>query len=525
MASQKTIESERTLLLSHEGATKTRPRSAPATHKPYYNRIVLLLSLVLILIQSGDQLATSPQARIAEAILCYRHYELADPTKLLIDRANIGPGAIGGVDEELCKVDAVQSQLSSLRGYQSFFDGGPSLLLALPFGWAADKYGRKPFLFLGALSFVLRAVWKQTVFWFWQSFDIQWTWASALHGLMAGSSPVISALFFVMVSDVVPETERSKVFFRLGGANLAPEVFMPLLSAWLMNYTPWIPSVAGTLSLACAACLVLFIPETLDYRCHETDHPDRSDLSASEIQNQDPQTNLKSHSGPSHWLQHLKVNTAFLRADWRVPALVVTFVFHLAMTDCGPLQLQYVSKRYHLTLSEATIRLTIRSVATVALLFLILPFASDSLTKRWKFSNQRSDLLMARASIGVYALGWLCLGLAPTISLSAVGMGIMALGSGSMFLVRSFLTPLVPAHNVARLYSLISVVDTLGAMLGLPLLASLFNRGLAAGGLGIGLPFYFLGLTCFLIFVLLCIMGVKKGDDGLEEDEEVGREG
>lgn len=96
-------------------------------------------------------------------------------------------------------------------------------------------------------------------------------------------------------------------------------------------------------------------------------------------------------------------------------------------------------------------------------------------------------------------------------------MGITALGSGSYFLIRSFLTPLVPKHNVARLYSLISVVDTLGAMVGAPLLASLFNRGLKLGGYGVGLPFYYLGVTCFVITVVLCVVGIRKGEGEQEE--------
>lgn len=227
--------------------------------------MLFLICLILVLVQCGDQLAQSPNSRIAEAIFCYDHYETTDPSKLLQDRATVGHGAIGGVAEILCKVEAVQSQLSSLRGYQGFLDGIAPLLLALPLGWAADQYGRKPLLVLGTISFVFRAAWMQTVFWFWQSFDIRWTWASALHGLMAGSSPVVSALIFVIVADVVPEAERSKVFLQIGGVNLISSVCMPLLAAWLMEWTPWIPATAGTVLMALGVIVALFMPETLGY--------------------------------------------------------------------------------------------------------------------------------------------------------------------------------------------------------------------------------------------------------------------
>jgi MFS family permease len=482
----------------------------PSTSKPTkkYKHVLILLCTVLVLVQCGDELSASPNARIAEAIICYRHYESADPAKLLIDRAIIGPGAIGGVAEITCKVEAVQSQLSSLRGYQGFLNGLPSLVLALPFGWAADKYGRKPFLFLGALSFVVKAVWIQIVCWFWQSFDIRWTWASALHGLMAGSSPVVSALFFVIVSDIVPENDRSKVFLRLGGVNLISAVCMPLLSAWLMEFTPWIPSIGGTIFQIGAVIVTLFMPETLGFQ------QSPEEFAAAE---QQEASKTPPSSNPHNVLTQLRSAIAFIWTDWRIPALVLSFLIHLAVIDSPPLQLQYVSTRYHLTFSEATTILTLRSVANIALLFIVLPLTAKFLTERWGLCGQRTNLWMARASMASWTLGWLVFGLSPTLLAATAGMGMTALGSGSFFLIRSFLTPLVPGHNVARLYSLISVVDTLGAMLGTPLLASLFNRGLSIGGYGIGLPFYILSLACLTITILLCVVGLHKGEDASRE--------
>lgn len=473
--------------------------------------MLFLICLILVLVQCGDQLAQSPNSRIAEAIFCYDHYENTDPTKLSQDRATVGHGAIGGVAEILCKVEAVQSQLSSLRGYQGFLDGIAPLLLALPLGWAADRYGRKPLLILGTISFVFRAAWMQTVFWFWQSFDIRWTWASALHGLMAGSSPVVSALIFVIVADVVPEAERSKVFLQIGGVNLISSVCMPLLAAWLMEWTPWIPATAGTVLMALGVIVALFMPETLGY------NKPPSETATAEATNPAPSSDNDDDDNNNNTHNHittLRNAISFLWLDWRVPALVLTFLIHLAVADISSLLLQYVSTRYNLTFAEATTILTLRSVANILLLFLLLPFLANYLTATRGLCTQRTDLWMSRASMASWALGWLVFGLSPTLLSATAGMGITALGSGSFFLIRSLLTPLVPAHNVARLYSLISVVDTLGAMLGAPLLAGLFNWGLRVGGLGVGMPFYFLGAVCAGITVLLCVVGLRKGEDG-----------
>jgi hypothetical protein len=500
-----TANEETPLLSGNPQPTKhSLPDSKPSRS---YGNAILLLCAVLILVQCGEELSQSPQSRISEAIICYRHYEAIDPSKLLADRSSVGPGAIGGVAEELCKIEAVQNQLSSLRGIQGFLDGGPSLLLALPFGWAADKYGRKPILFLGVLSFVLQAVWVQIVCWFWQSFDIRWTWASSLHGLMGGSGPVVSALLFVIVSDIVPEEERSKVFLQIGGANLISSVCMPLLAAWLMEITPWIPAIAGTLGKACAVFLVLSMPETLGYQ-----QPPTSLAAETEEETQtDPSSNK------TDYLTTLKTSTAFLWTDWRVPALVLPFLLHLMIADSSALTTQYISTRYSLHLSQATTLLTFRAVANITLLFVLLPLLSASLTTHLHLTPARRDLWMSRASMAAWAIGWTAFGLSPTLASATLGMGITALGSGSYFLIRSFLTPLVPGRNVAALYSVISVVDTLGSMLGAPLLAVLFNRGLKVGAPG--LPFVFLGCVCAGVTVLLCVVGVRKGE------EDVGKRG
>jgi len=496
-----TTADEETPLLSHIPDDTSHPPPTSRSNRPY-KHIILLLCAVLVLTQCGEELSQSPQARISEAILCYQHYEVTDQSKILANRTSVSPGAIGGVAEEQCKIEAVQNQLSSLRGIQGFLDGGPSLLLALPFGWAADNYGRKPILSLGVLSFVLQAAWVQGVCWFWQSFDIRWVWASSLHGLMGGSSPVVSALLFVIVSDVVPEDKRSKVFLQLGGANLISAVCMPLLAAWLMEITPWIPAIAGTLMKACAVLLVLAMPETLGYR-HQPDNDNTSLISNVEEEEEEEEEDTPKSTETSYSTT-LRTSTAFLLTDWRIPALTTTFLLHLMVANSGALTTQYTSTRYALRLSRATQLLTLR--------FALLPLLSSFLSKPpLALSPPRRDLYMSRASMAAWSLGFTLFGLAPTIASASLGMGISALGSGSFFLIRSFLTPLVPGRNVAALYSVVSVVDTLGAMLGAPLLAFLFNRGLSVGVPG--LPFLVLGAVCAGVAGLLCVVGVRKGEE------------
>ena len=143
--------------LSEESNPLSRLWQSPATFVLWLLGTILLLSL-------GDQWAENPQLRIFESVICYRYYEKVDPSKIIVGRDAVGPGAIGGVDEMLCKVDAVQGDVAMLRGWQQLFDAFPSLLLAIPIGYAADRFGRRPFVLAGLISYVLRMGCMQFVF-------------------------------------------------------------------------------------------------------------------------------------------------------------------------------------------------------------------------------------------------------------------------------------------------------------------------------------------------------------------------
>lgn len=508
-------------LVEYSSDTSYEKHSKRPWHTP--RGITHILFLVLILVSFGDQLAQSPQTRIFESVICYRYYEKADPSRIRLSRDAVGPGAIGGVDEKWCKVNAVQDELATLSGYLQMFESIPNLLLAVPFGWCADRFGRWPFLFLNLFQFVLRTSFVQLVTWFWQRVEVKAVWVSALFSILGGGPAVASALFFVVLSDVTPEADRAAVFLRGGAANLSANFFMPPLAAWLMTIDPWIPFLGSTILSASAAFMYLMVPETLDYRhpfLPSTSHPPSPVAGPTDITTTTSSSSTSSPPGSStnfitRWTYEIKEATAFLRNDWRVPALIAPFCGHMLLVAAGgPLLLQYASKRYALSFSEGTLLITIRNGVNVILLILIIPYLSTYLIKSHGLSDQRKDLYLARASQLLTALGLTFLAASPTWPFSVAGLTIASFGQGAMLLVRSFMTSLVPAHHIARVYSIISMWDSLGTMLGAPLLARLFKRGMGLGGGWVGLPFYFLGLGSMVFAVLLFGVRLKRGEDG-----------
>lgn len=353
--------------------------------------------------------------------------------------------------------------------------------------------------------------------WFWQAFDIRMTWLSSAFASLGGGGATTSALCFVVLSDVVPESKRAGVFLRVGAFNVLASLVMPPLAAWLMIYNPWIPTLGGTVLMLIPALLVPFFPETLNFRHRHHPHTFDTDTGASYAvaRDCDPAV-LRKMSAlglARQWLSELKRATSFLTDDWRVPILTLPFLAHMLLGLCGPLLLQYVSKRYGLTFSKSTLLMTVRSGVVVLLLFVILPYVSTAVQRRYRLSAQKKDLYLARISQIFVATGFILIGLSPNIPTVAISMAIASLGMGAPLLLRSFLTSLVPTNHIARVFSFLSVVDILGAMSGSPLLAGLFKRGLALGGIWIGLPFYFTGLLSILFVFVLFSVRLRKGED------------
>ncbi|CAK3981880.1 hypothetical protein AC579_680 [Lecanosticta acicola] len=488
------------------GHQSIRKRPSPAF-------ILLPMTIVILLVALGDQLQESPSTRIFESVICYRYHERHDPSKIILGRDRVHPGAIGGVEEKWCKADGVQDELARLNGYQNFFDGFPYLLLALPFGWAADRFGRWPIIMLNLIQLPARALWTQFVAWNWQAFDLRAVWLSSVFSLLGGGSIIASNLFYVTISDVTPQEERAAAFLRMAAVSLLPNVLTPPLAAWLMQLSPWIPSLLGTACTILAALVYCVVPETKNYQ-HQFPQCGTPSEEPTEGERPLPRARATKESLLSRcWLSNLTSSLSFLTTDWRIPALISAFSLHILIASINRLLLQYTSKRYALTIAQGTLLITLRNAVQVFLLLVLLPYLSQLAIRIFHLCGQRKDLYLARASQVLVATGWIGVAASPTLGSVVVSLAITSLGAGAGFLTRSFLTSLLPAEHIAVAYSLISMTDTLGSMFGNPLLAELLARGLALGGFWAGLPFFFVGIVAAFFAILMFMVRLRKGEE------------
>jgi MFS-type transporter involved in bile tolerance (Atg22 family) len=101
---------------------------------------------------------------------------------------------------------------------------------------------------------------------------------------------------------------------------------------------------------------------------------------------------------------------------------------------------------------------------------------------------------------------------------NCVAVAISAFGSGFTAGLRSFLTSLVPPNEVALLYTLLAIFSSIGSLIGVPLLALTFSKGIEMGGFARGFPFFFTAV----VYVLsgISIWNIRSPQKGEEESSD-----
>jgi MFS family permease len=228
---------------------------------------------------------------------------------------------------------------------------------------------------------------------------------------------------------------------------------------------------------------------------------------------------------------------------------------------------QYISKRYHWKFSSAGYLISLKAVVNFTLLTLIIPaiirhYSGKSKSQRGtiKFNIIASQILLALSVLGAFAIAW-----SLTISMLIPSMFIYALGSAlpvfKLSLLVAFsssshntpsspsplprvgtsspsLAPISTLRSRSRsrspgpednqpdpnvllppdsrdededdktfLFSVAMLLKTVGSLLGAPLVAALWVRGIQLGGAALGLPFF---ISSGLYLVAMGVMALFR---------------
>lgn len=195
------------------------------------------------------------------------------------------------------------------------------------------------------------------------------------------------------------------------------------------------------------------------------------------------------------------------------------FLTSLASSDTK-LLVQYISKRYQWTFASAGYLLSGKAVVNFVLLTTVIPRVLRWRTETAQLHAQdRAYLSYAKWCIAISVLGAVCIALAEGVYLLVPSLLLYALGSALPVFTMSLLkspnvSPPPPGDwqegrdgSETQIFAIVMLIKTLGSLVGAPLMAGVWIRGIAVGGGGLGLP-YFVSAACYLV-ALVVVSGMK----------------
>ena len=276
----------------------------------------------------------------------------------------------------------------------------------------------------------------------------------------------------------------------------------PALASMTMDVSLWLPLWLGILLLLLAIPVVRRIeqaPDDLDFMVSEH---------AALLNAPEPKSIKKSI------LSQISLITSILTAHSRNFSLLLTsfFLTSLASSDTKLLP-QYISKRYDWRFASVGYLLSTKAVLNFTLLTFVIPvllrvFSSDRQPDAVHRANVRHALLCLVFSV----LGALAIGLSPSIYTLVPSLLLYALGAALPIFTYSLLKSPYISLDFERadrsitaegqIFSIVMLIKTVGSLLGAPVMAALWIRGIGIGGGGLGVP-YFVSAFCYAAAILV----------------------
>lgn len=325
------------------------------------------------------------------------------------------------------------------------------------------------------------------------------------------------AMLYTMLSDVLPVDQRATVFFQFGAAFLTAQTISTPLSGYLMLYNMWLPIILSFVLMTTITFAAFFFHETLQLHRH-----------AHEAQRRSSGAEHESSTKSTSALQDIKAKLLegaddvwrFVLSNTKIGSMMLSLVFVILGKLAQELLLQYATKRYHWTWSEAAFLMTIAGVTSMVTLIALLPAAGWFCAKYLGLTGVMKDVWLIRVVGPCLIFGCLVIALAPNGMMLAFGLVPYAFGSGLSSLIRAVLCALVEDHHIAILNTLIGITESVGVMVASPVLAMSLSLGLKMGGAWIGLPFLLAALFAMIVTTIAWAFRPPKRVVGREVEEE-----
>ncbi|KAH8821996.1 major facilitator superfamily domain-containing protein [Xylogone sp. PMI_703] len=461
------------LLLGEQPGTNSQVPDTPVWSKAAI-RTVGSVAIFLILFAFADVLKYISTIRLIELGVCREYYLHNNP-----DLTN----GNGDDEESLCKQPAIQQRLANLRGYLAALEAIPGLVLALPYGLIVDRVGERTLAGINIAGYLLSCAWILLVCFYWSVFPIWTAVLAPLFKMIGGGSPVLTSVLYSITAKQVPDTSRSLCFFLFMAAQLLTEIVAIMVTALLLEhkflFTPMLLNFPVGLLCLVSLCIMYL-----------TD----SDELSSDPDTERNEEGRKLRSSIQHSVRVLYQ----ILCDRNVLVLLATVPVAKLVNPITELMLQYIPRKFDLSLATASRTLSIQAIESLILLILILPTLKNLAQVKFCVMATKIDLYIAQCGFLTMSLGCLIMAFSQTFAVFILGLLMFTLGCSTRPALQSVLTDLVSREHIAVLYTVIALGDGIGSAGG----ALILNRTLAIAigwnnKLYLGLPFV-IGTLCYL---------------------------
>ncbi|KAF5856323.1 hypothetical protein ETB97_007531 [Aspergillus alliaceus] len=374
-------------------------------------RLVFTLVAILLAFEVGAQMIPGPMVRIIESIACTSYWRAHNPSEV---------PTLHHLPEQLCKIEEVQAEVATVKGYSDFLEGLLCALCAIPYGLLADRHGRRRALRLTIPGFLINSVITNSVLWFSDSLPLRAIWLAAFSWIIGGGPTVALVVIWTMLADLSQSANRAILFFRVGVISHIANFLASTISSGLMTLNPWIPLMIGCGTVVIGLICALSLPETID-SCVKTTCPMDSDQLSSNMNDSTLGTEAvysATESFPkstrfgliSGNLRRIFHPYIFIVNHRLLLLLFAIATFQIAQGSLSFLA-QYISTHFEWTLARANLLTSIHAATSIPLFILILPQLSTRILRFLPLP--RRDLYISRLSVICLTVGSLGIGVSP----------------------------------------------------------------------------------------------------------------
>ncbi|KAI0114551.1 major facilitator superfamily transporter [Hypoxylon sp. NC0597] len=448
--------------------------------------IVALLALIL-LTSLSESLYRLPLNRVIEKRLCREYYRTHGPSI-----THNG----GTIDEKYCKLDAIQQSLAWYVGIMETLWIVGDFIMTIPLGFVAEKYGRRTVLWLNLVPRIFLLSWASVVGYFEDALPLKAIVAGPTLSVLGGNC-VLNSIIYALAASLTDDNVIRATYFSWTNAVSYVVTFVgPGLAGATMSLNLFLPFLIGI-------CLLLLAVPTVSL----VEDPARKPPASEDEQRQPliSSPTLKAQTSRASILKPIieRFHTlhSIVRSHPRnLTLLLISFFLTALASSDTSLLAQYISKRYHWEFASAGYLLSAKAVINFTLLTFVIPgilrTRGSQGPSRSPSLSDRDNVRYARICLVISVLGALAISVAATAWLLFPSLLLYSLGSAlPVFTLGLLKSPSVspkdndrPANSPdpeAHIFSIVMMVKILGSLVGAPLMAALWVRGIATGALGI----------------------------------------